>query len=62
MIFRKKKTITILNPSDEVISKFIQEGIDTFTIDKLDDIVSLTLKNDRKTRNILKKLDLNEEP
>ena len=62
MIFRKKKTITIVNPSDDVISRFIQEGIDTFTIDKLDDIVSLTLKNDRKTRKLIKKLDLIDEP
>lgn len=62
MIFRKKKTITIINPTDDVISTFIQEGIDTFTIDKLDNMVSLTLKNDRKTRKLLKKLDLNDEP
>lgn len=62
MIFRKKKkTISIMNPSTDLIDNLVQEGIDSFQIDKINDLTSLTVKNDRKTRKILKKFDLDDK-
>jgi len=61
MIFRRKKTISIINPTSDLIERLVQEGIDSFKIDKINNLTSLTIKNDRKTRKLLKKLDLNDK-
>ena len=53
---RRKKNICIVNPSDDLLGKFIEEGIDSFTIDKIEDVSSICIKNNRKNRKILKKL------
>ena len=56
-LFHRDKHITILNPNDQVIAKFMLNGIDTFTIDKIGKDNALTVKNSRKNRKILKSLD-----
>lgn len=51
---RRKKDICIVNPSDDLLGKFIEEGLDSFTIDKILDVRSICIKNNRKNRKILK--------
>lgn len=53
---RRKKEICIVNPSDDMLARFIEEGIDSFKIDKVEDVSSICIKNNRKNRKILKKL------
>jgi hypothetical protein len=59
---RRKKEICIVNPSDDLLARFIEEGIDSFTIDKVEDVSSICIKNNRKNRKILKNFDLKDSP
>jgi hypothetical protein len=51
----RKKEICIINPSDDLLERFIQEGIESFTINQAEDVKSICFKNSRKNRKILKK-------
>lgn len=53
---RKKKNICIVNPSDDMLANIIEKGIESFTIDKVEDVRSICIQNNRKNRKILKKL------
>lgn len=54
---RKKKDICFVNPSDDLLDRLVEEGIESFTIHKISidkmSVKSICIKNNKKNRDLL---------
>jgi len=56
MRLRRKKNICLENPSDDILARLVEQGIESFTIHKANEVKSICFKNSRRHRKMMKKL------